>query len=96
MDRRGGTGEVVDLVNLDIERKGHVVAHQLEARVPDQMLDIASRAGEEIVGAEHLVAARQQTLAKMRAEKASAAGDENSLVRMHGCPFDSCAAILTA
>ena len=33
VDRRGGAGEIVDLVDLDIERECHVVAHQLEARV---------------------------------------------------------------
>jgi hypothetical protein len=33
VDRRGRTGEIVDLVDLDIERERHVVAHQLEARI---------------------------------------------------------------
>ena len=31
------------------------MAHQLETWVPDQMLDIALRAGKEIVDAHHLV-----------------------------------------
>ena len=35
VDRRGRAGQVVDLVDLDIEREGHVVAHQLEARIAD-------------------------------------------------------------
>ena len=33
MDRRCRAGEIIDLVNLDEERKGHVVADQLEARI---------------------------------------------------------------
>jgi hypothetical protein len=33
VDRRGRAGKVVDLVDLDIERERHVVAHQLEARI---------------------------------------------------------------
>ena len=33
VNRRRRTGEIVDLVDLDIERKGHVVADQLEALV---------------------------------------------------------------
>ena len=40
VDRRGRAGQIVDLVDLDIERKRHVVAHQLEVRVVEQMLDI--------------------------------------------------------
>ena len=39
--RRGRAGEVVDLVDLDVEREGHVVAHQLEARVAEQVRDVA-------------------------------------------------------
>jgi len=37
MDRRRWTGEIVDLVNLDIEWKRHIGAHKLEARVGSQM-----------------------------------------------------------
>ena len=33
MDRRGGAGQIVDLIDLDIERKCHVVADQFEAMV---------------------------------------------------------------
>jgi hypothetical protein len=33
MHRAGRAGQVVDLVDLDIERHGHVVTQQLEARV---------------------------------------------------------------
>ena len=40
VDRRGRAGEVVDLVDLDVERERHVVAHQLEARMPHQMIDV--------------------------------------------------------
>jgi hypothetical protein len=37
------------LVDLDVERKRHVVPHDLEVMVVEQMLDIAPRPGEEIV-----------------------------------------------
>ena len=55
------------------------MAHQLEARVPEQMRDVVLVAGEEVVDAEHVVAFVDQPVAEMRAEKAGAAGDENSL-----------------
>ena len=51
VDRRGRAGQVVDLVDLDIEREGDVVAHQLEAGFGQEMRDIGAPAGEEIVDA---------------------------------------------
>jgi hypothetical protein len=63
--RRGGAGEVEDPLRLDVERKGHVVAHHLEAWLRKQVLDVALRAGEEVVDAEHLVTARDQTVAEV-------------------------------
>ena len=52
VDRRGRAGQIVDLVDLDIERKGDVVAEQLEAIVTEDAIEIAPRAGEEIVDAD--------------------------------------------
>ena len=40
MHRRGRAGEIVDLVDLDVERERHVVADQLEMLVVEQMLDV--------------------------------------------------------
>src|ERR1051326_8225410 len=49
------------------------------------MRDIVLAAREIIVGAEDIVASRRQALAKMRAEKPGAAGDEDPLLyRLHG------------
>ncbi len=79
VDRRRRAGEVVDLVDLDVERKRHVVADELEARMVVQVLDVALGAGEEIVDAEHLVALLQQPVAQMRAEESGAAGDQDAL-----------------
>ena len=36
VDRRGGAGEVVDLVDLDKERQRHIVADELEFAVIEQ------------------------------------------------------------
>jgi hypothetical protein len=47
---RGRAGQVVDLVDLDVQRDRHVVPHQLEARVVEQVLDVVLGAGEEVVG----------------------------------------------
>lgn len=79
MDGRGGAGEVVDLVDLHIEREGHVMAHQLKTLVVEKMFDIPPGAGEEIVDAQHFMAAGQQRLAQEGADKAGAAGNQNTL-----------------
>ena len=79
MDRRGGAGEIENLVHLDEQRMGHVVAHSLEMRVRQQMRDIVLAPGEVIIDAQYVMAARQEPLAQMRAEKAGAAGNEDAL-----------------
>ena len=78
MDRRGRAGEVVDLVHLDKQRVRYVVPHRLEMRVAEQPGDVVLAAGEIVVDAKHVMALRPQPLAKMRAEKAGAAGDKNA------------------
>src|SRR3569623_3288228 len=47
---------------------------------------VVTRAGEEVVDAEHLVAAREQALAKMGAQESRSAGHQRSLARQiaHG------------
>ena len=50
---------------------------------PMQMLDVAPRAGEEIVDADDFRALRQQAVAQMRAEEAGAAGHHDALLQMH-------------
>ena len=62
---------------------GDVVTQKLEAFVIEEMLDIAARAGEEIIHAEDLLPPRQQLLAKMRAQKPRASGHQNPPLKMH-------------
>src|SRR5438046_8609010 len=78
MDRRGRTCEVVDLVDLDIERKGNVMADELESGLTDERENVVAHAREEVVHADHVVAMLQQSFAKMRAQKSGAAGDEDA------------------
>ena len=56
MDRRSRTGEVVDLVDLDIEREADVVPQELEARVHVHMVEVALGRRKQIVDADHLMA----------------------------------------
>src|SRR5262245_48264602 len=64
-NRRGRTGEVIDLIHLDVERERHVVPHQFEMLV--EMLDVLPGTGKKVVGAEDVAAFREKPLAKMRA-----------------------------
>ena len=51
--------------------------------LPDQVFDVAARAGEEIVDTEDLMAAREQGLAKKRADESRPSGDKNTPTKMH-------------
>jgi hypothetical protein len=48
---RGRAGEIVDLIDFDVERERYIVANQLKPMVIEQMIDVASRAGEEVIDA---------------------------------------------
>ena len=54
------------------------MAHEFEARMIVQMIDIALGAGEQIVDAQHFMAVGQQAIDQMRAEKSGAAGHQDA------------------
>src|SRR5690606_6949674 len=75
--RRRRACEVVDLIDLDVDRKRYVVANELEARVIEQMRDVEAGARVEVVEAKDDVPLAEQPVAGMGAEKARAAGHEH-------------------
>ena len=83
MDRRGWAGEIIDLVYFHIEWEGNVMPDDFEVLMVEQMLDITARTGEEVVDAEDNSSVREQALAKVRAEEASTAGNQDSLFDVH-------------
>ena len=84
--RRRRTGEVVDLVDLDVKRKCHVVSYQLETRVLEQMLNVGPRGGIEVIYAQHLVPSLQQSVAEVRSNEARSSRDEHPLTVKHPRP----------
>src|SRR5262249_13345325 len=62
----------------------NVMAHQLEARIRQQMMYVASRPGVEIIDAQNFVAAFQQAIAKVRSNKSGSASDEDATFGQHG------------
>jgi hypothetical protein len=75
MDWRGWTGKIVDLVYLEQNGFNDIVTDQLKARVIEEWKDVLAPAGEEVVEANDIMAFADQTLTKMRANKAGTAGD---------------------
>jgi hypothetical protein len=94
MRRRGGAGEVVDLVDREApgrEAAGQgiddVVLDHVEARLALQVPQVRLPAGEEAVEADDASALAQEDVAQVGADEAGASGDEHELaclVRHHG------------
>jgi hypothetical protein len=62
VDRRSGTGKIVDLIDLDVEWKRYVVSHELKQRLSVKMFDISLSACKEVIDAQDLVPSCQQTI----------------------------------
>ena len=80
INRAGGRGEMPDVIHRRIEENKfrHVLLDEFEIRVAAQMRDVVHRAGDKIVDANDFVAARQQQVGQMRAEKTGGAGDDGN------------------
>jgi hypothetical protein len=65
VDGRSRAGEIVDLINLDVERKRYVVAHNFEFGVVQELVHILSRSGEKIIYAKYFTAPLKQNGAEM-------------------------------
>jgi hypothetical protein len=64
------------------------MAHELEARMIVQVIDVALGAGEQVVDAQHLVPLFEQTINQMRAEKPCSTCHKNPFARLnvpHSC-----------
>src|SRR5215468_9517033 len=83
---RSWTSQIENFIDFDVERETNVMAHQLEARIRQQMMHVASRPGVEIIDAQNLIAAFQQAIAKVRSNKSSSAGDEGTTFGQHKHP----------
>ena len=71
--RGGGAGEIVDLIDLDLERKGDVVPDHFKVGVIFEVGDIVPTSRVEIVETEYLMPFSQEKIAKVRAQKTGAA-----------------------
>jgi hypothetical protein len=63
------------LIDFDVERERHIVTDQLKPMVIEQVIDVAPRAGEEVIDAYDDSTIREQPLTEVRTEEASPAGN---------------------
>ena len=77
-DRRGQVEDDVALVHdlADDRRREDRVDDEVEVRAVAEVLDVAQRAGRDVVEGEHLPACCEQELGEVRADEAGASGDE--------------------
>ena len=87
MNWRGRACQIIYFIDFDEERKGHVVAQELEPLMVDEFGDVAARSRKEIVDAENFVTFIEQSPAKVRPEKSRATGDKDVLQPQEGFPF---------
>ena len=78
VNRAGRRGEMPDVIHRAVEENklGDVLLDELEIPVAAEVRDVVHRAGDKIVEADDLVAARQKQIGEVRAEKAGGAGDD--------------------
>ena len=83
VDGRGRAGQVVDLIDFDVERERHIVTNQLETMVIEQVIDVAPHSGKEVVDTNDVATVREQALTEVRTEKASPTGNQYARFKMH-------------
>jgi hypothetical protein len=64
-------------------RTDGVMTNKLKPTVVEQMIDVALRAGEEIIDANDVRAACEQAITEMRAEEASTPGNQYAHFKIH-------------
>lgn len=62
---RGRARQIPDFIYFDVQRKGDVMADELEPPVFQQVFDIGASTGEVVVDAEYFVPVFQQTIAEV-------------------------------
>ena len=77
--RRGcRAGEIIDAVDLELERVDHVVTNEFKTVVPLEMLDVGLSTGEEVVETDHFISLFNKTIAEMRTKKSGSAGNQDT------------------
>jgi hypothetical protein len=65
VNRTRGTGEIENPVDFNVQREADIVAQGFKVGITQEMNDVGTRAGKKIIHAQHLIAARQQSLTEV-------------------------------
>jgi hypothetical protein len=63
MDWRCRAGQIVDLIHLDIEGKGHIMTKQIKSRVIEEVRDMRSGTRVKVVHAKGFMSLVKESLA---------------------------------
>jgi hypothetical protein len=63
MDGGSRTGQVIDFINLNIERKSYIVPHNLKMVIVHEVLDVVLGSGKKIIKTDDVVLFLEQSFA---------------------------------
>jgi hypothetical protein len=78
MERRSRARKVVDLIDLNVEREGHVMPDHFKVGMQQEVLNIILGSGEVIVDAQDLRAVGDQPITEMRPKESSSPCNKNA------------------
>ena len=70
MDGRCRTGQVIDLIDFEVDRVDNVVTDAFKMEISEQMTDVILAAGVKIVEAKEVLSVCEKPFAQVRSEKA--------------------------
>ena len=76
MNRRGGTGEMPNAIDLKLDRLGDVVTYELKPGMIPPLTNVGLPAGEGVVETEDLLTGLHEAVDQVGAEETSTAGDQ--------------------
>ena len=75
LNRGRWASEIINFVDLNIQRKRDIVTDELETGVLVQVLNVAFAACKEVINADYLVSFLKKSINEMRPEKSGSAGN---------------------
>jgi hypothetical protein len=75
VDGRSRTGQVVDLIDFNVQRDANIMPDQFKKRIIEKRDDIFLGAGEKIIYAKDIMSFAQQFFTQVGAEKTGPACD---------------------
>ena len=85
VNRARRAGQVVDLIDFDVEGECHVVPDHLEARISEQVGDVVLRRRVVVVDAQDVITVGEQPFAQVRADESGAARDKSPTLGDRQC-----------